>query len=320
MVLIVLESTTYPGTTEDVVKPILEQTGLISGKDFFLAYSPEREDPGNRSYSTSTIPKVVGGDGDDALAAAVELYSAFVTKVVPVSSTQTAEAVKITENVFRAVNIALVNELKMIYSAMGIDIFEVIDAARTKPFGFMPFYPGPGLGGHCIPIDPFYLTWKAREHGIETRFIHLAGEINSKMPQYVVNRVRDAINTHHGAGFARSKILIVGVAYKKNVDDLRESPALVIIEELLAQGARVEYHDPFVPVIPSTRKHPQIEGMKSITLDPQTLASFAAVLIVTDHDAVDWHLLAQHSRLVIDTRNALGRAGCQDNEAKIIQA
>ena len=318
--LIILESTSYPGTTREVVKPILERSGLRSGKDFLLAFSPEREDPGNTAFSTSTIPKVVGADGSEALAAATAFYSALVTKVVPVSSMDTAEAVKIMENVFRAVNIALVNELKIIYSKMGIDIFEVIDAAKTKPFGFMPFYPGPGLGGHCIPIDPFYLTWKAREHGINTRFIELAGEINSDMPRYVVEQLGKALDRHYGIGFSQARILVVGAAYKKNVDDMRESPALVIIEALQARGAKVDYYDPHVVVIPRTRKHATLTGKRSIHFDADLIRSYEAVLIVTDHDTVDWKCLLDTARLVVDTRNVMNRVIGGEQRSKILLA
>jgi UDP-N-acetyl-D-glucosamine dehydrogenase len=302
--LVVLESTTFPGTTTEIVRPILEAGGLKSGQDFFLAFSPEREDPGNVRFATSTIPKIVGGDGSVALALATAFYQAFVDRVVPVSSTATAEAVKITENVFRAVNIALVNELKIIYSQMDINVFEVIDAAKTKPFGFMPFYPGPGLGGHCIPIDPFYLTWKAREHGINTRFIELAGEINSNMPRYVVDRLANVIDRIRGIGLSQAKVLIIGVAYKRDVDDMRESPALVIIELLRARGASVDYYDPHVPVIPKSREHASLAGMRSVSIDPASVASYDAVLIVTDHTEIDWQSLANAARLVMDTRNA----------------
>lgn len=306
--LVVLESTTYPGTTAEVLKPLFEATGLKSGKDFFLAFSPEREDPGNRDFGTSTIPKVVGGDDPEALALANTLYSQLVDTTVPVSSTATAEAVKLTENIFRAVNIALVNELKVVYAAMGIDIWEVIDAAKTKPFGFMPFYPGPGLGGHCIPIDPFYLTWKAREYDITTRFIELAGQVNTQMPYYVLDRLAEAVD-RSGTPFSGSAILILGVAYKKNVDDMRESPALKLIELIEARGARVDYHDPHVPELPTTRKHASLTGRRSIGLTPQILKIYDAVLIATDHDSVDYRLVGEHAKLVVDTRNACAKAG-----------
>jgi UDP-N-acetyl-D-glucosamine dehydrogenase len=307
--LIVLESTTYPGTTTEVMRPILERGGLVSGRDFFLAYSPEREDPGNGEYQTAGIPKVVGGDGPEALRLAAALYAQFVVRVVPVSSTETAEAVKLTENIFRAVNIALVNELKVVYDAMGVDVWEVIEAARTKPFGFMPFYPGPGLGGHCIPVDPFYLTWKAREFDIATRFIELAGEINRAMPRFVVDRLALALDARARRGLNEADILLVGLAYKKNVDDLRESPSLRLIELIEARGARVAYHDPFIPVIKPTRDHPSLTGRRSVSLDLQNIAAFDAVIIATDHDGIDYAALARAARLVIDTRNACARAG-----------
>jgi UDP-N-acetyl-D-glucosamine dehydrogenase len=307
--LIVLESTTWPGTTREVIKPILERGGLVSGRDFHLAFSPEREDPGNDTYGTATIPKVVGGEGSAALELANALYGALVVRTVPVSSTATAEAVKLTENIFRSVNIALVNELKVIYDAMGIDVWEVIDAAKTKPFGFMPFYPGPGLGGHCIPIDPFYLTWKAREFGIATRFIELAGQINTSMPIYVVARLAEALDRQGGRGLSGAKILLLGIAYKKNVDDMRESPALALIEMLEKRGAEVAYFDPHIPVIPRTREHASLAGRRSRPLSPEMIGDYDAVLIATDHDSVDYKSLAGHARLVIDTRNACARAG-----------
>ncbi|AWM87488.1 nucleotide sugar dehydrogenase [Microvirga sp. 17 mud 1-3] len=315
--LVVLESTTYPGTTDEVIRPIFEATGLKSGQDFFLAFSPEREDPGNPDFGTSTIPKVVGGDGPEALALAEALYGQLIVKTVPVSSAATAEAVKLTENIFRAVNIALVNELKVVYAAMGIDVWEVIDAAKTKPFGFMPFYPGPGLGGHCIPIDPFYLTWKAREYDIATRFIELAGQINTRMPYYVVNKLAEAVD-RNGKAFAGSKILMLGIAYKKNVDDMRESPSLKLIELMEARGAHVDYHDPFIPVIPPTREHAALAGRRSVALDAQTLAGYDAVLIATDHDAVDYRLVVEAAKVVVDTRNACARAGIA--EGRVIKA
>ncbi|MGP1254509.1 MAG: nucleotide sugar dehydrogenase [Kiloniellales bacterium] len=307
--LVVLESTTYPGTTDEVVKPILEESGLKAGQDFFLAYSPEREDPGNIHYRTSTIPKVIGADEANSQRVAEALYDAVVTETVPVSSSRTAEAVKITENVFRSVNIALVNELKVIYSAMGVDVWEVIEAAKTKPFGFMPFYPGPGLGGHCIPIDPFYLTWKAREYEIATRFIELAGEVNTAMPHYVVERLARALDEKRGVALSRAKLLVVGLAYKKNVDDTRESPALRLIEMLEERGAKVDYFDPYVPVIPNTREYGHLAGRPTAAWTGETLAGFDAALISTDHDQVDYALLAEHCPLVIDTRNVLERNG-----------
>jgi UDP-N-acetyl-D-glucosamine dehydrogenase len=305
--LIVLESTTYPGTTNDVLRPILERTGLKSGADFYLGFSPEREDPGNRDFETSSIPKIVAGDGADASALMEAFYGAVVKTVVPVSSNATAEAVKLTENIFRAVNIALVNELKIVYEAMGIDIWEVIDAAKTKPFGYMPFYPGPGLGGHCIPIDPFYLTWKSREYELPTRFIELAGEINSAMPRHVVDRLAEALDMRAGKALSRSRVLVIGLAYKKNVPDIRESPSLKLIELIEARGGTTAFHDPHVDVIPPTREYADLKGRTSITLDAATVASFDAVLIATDHDAVDYAALAAWAHLIVDTRNAFGR-------------
>ena len=302
--LVVLESTTWPGTTAEVLKPILEAGGLQSARDFFLAYSPEREDPGNPDYGTTAIPKVVGGDGEVALRLAATLYGQVVGNIVPVSSAATAEAVKLTENIFRAVNIALVNELKLVYDRMGIDVWEVIDAAKTKPFGYMPFYPGPGLGGHCIPIDPFYLTWKAREYGLSTRFIELAGEINTDMPRHVVRCLADALDARAGKGLNGARILLVGLAYKKNVDDTRESPALTIIELLEEKGATVDYYDPHVAEIPMTREHTPLAGRRSVAWNPQVLESCDAAFICTDHDEVDYAELVAHSRLVVDTRNA----------------
>ncbi len=307
--LIVLESTTYPGTTEEVVKPILEAAGLRSGKDFFLGFSPEREDPGNAKFRTTTIPKVVAGDGEQASILVESFYSAIVEKVVKVSSPATAEAVKITENVFRAVNIALVNELKIIYDAMGIDVWEVIDAAASKPFGYMPFYPGPGLGGHCIPIDPFYLTWKSREYGLSTRFIELAGEINVAMPRYVVSNLEHALDAHRGKSLGSARLLVIGLAYKKNVSDTRESPSMVLLEMLHKRGSMADYFDPHVPAIPPTRNHPALAGQESVELTGPVLASYDAVLIATDHDAVDYELIHRHANLILDTRNAMGSRG-----------
>jgi UDP-N-acetyl-D-glucosamine dehydrogenase len=307
--LVVLESTTWPGTTDEVMRPRLEKTGLKSGKDFYLAFSPEREDPGRESHNTRTIPKVVGGDGNDALRYAKAVYGAVVDKVVPVTSSKTAEAVKLTENIFRAVNIALVNELKVIYDKMGIDVWEVIDAAATKPFGFMAFYPGPGLGGHCIPIDPFYLTWKAREFDVTTRFIELAGQINTAMPHWVVDRVAEALDKNQGKGLSRAKVLIMGISYKKNIDDMRESPSLRLMELLEARGAKVEYHDPFVPVIPPTREHASLTGRKGVALTPSSIKRFDVALIATDHDSVDYSALVKASKLVVDTRNVCERKG-----------
>jgi UDP-N-acetyl-D-glucosamine dehydrogenase len=306
--IVVLESSTYPGTTTEVLKPILERGGLKSGRDFHLAYSPEREDPGNETYGTASIPKVIGGDGAKALQLARRLYDGVVVKTVPVSSPETAEAIKLTENIFRAVNIAMVNELKVIFDAMGIDVWEVIEAAKTKPFGFMPFYPGPGLGGHCIPIDPFYLTWKAREFGINTRFIELAGEINTLMPRYVVARLADALSRHAGRALKKAKILMIGLAYKKNVDDMRESPSLTLIGMLEEAGAVVEYHDPFIARIKPSREHGHLTDRRSVPLTPRRVAAADAVLIVTDHDGVDYRLIGRHARLVVDTRNAMAKS------------
>ena len=302
--LVILESTTYPGTTTGVIGPILERSGLKSGTDFYLGYSPEREDPGNDTYSTTVIPKVVGGNSPEALELVTLLYDHFVPRTIPVSSVETAEAVKLTENIFRAVNIALVNELKVVFEPMGIDVWEVIDAAKTKPFGFMPFYPGPGLGGHCIPIDPFYLTWKAREYGISTRFIELAGEINTSMPDYVIEKLARGLDDRFGRGLNGAKILVVGLAYKKNVDDIRESPALTIIERLMRRGADVSIYDPFVPVIPGSREHPGLAGKESIAWSTETLSGFDGAMIVTDHDEVDYQALVDALPLVVDTRNA----------------
>jgi UDP-N-acetyl-D-glucosamine dehydrogenase len=307
--LVVLESTTYPGTTGQVMKPILEAGGSRSGRDFFMAYSPEREDPGNSSHSTAAIPKVIGGDGSEALQLAEALYGTFVPKTVLVSSLEAAEAVKLTENIFRAVNIALVNELKVLYDAMGIDVWEVIEAAKTKPFGYMPFYPGPGLGGHCIPIDPFYLTWKAREYELSTQFIELAGQVNTQMPRYVVARLAAELDRRTGRGLNGAKVLIIGVAYKKNVDDTRESPSFKLIELLEQRGASCDVHDPYVPVIPSTREHPELAGRRSVPVDTPSLAKYDVVLIATDHDIVDYKALVSAAKLVVDTRNACARAG-----------
>jgi len=307
--LVVLESTTYPGTTDDVVKVILEKTGLKSGSDFFIGFSPEREDPGNQHFDTATIPKVVAGDGPDALELMTDFYGAAVKTVVPVSSNATAEAVKLTENIFRSVNIALVNELKTVYAAMGIDVWEVIDAAKTKPFGYMPFYPGPGLGGHCIPIDPFYLTWKSREYELPTRFIELAGEINSAMPRYVVGKLAEALDIRAGKALSRSKVLVLGLAYKKNVADIRESPSLRLIEIIEERGGKADYSDPFVSEIPPTREYQALKGRKSVEISAAALANYDAVLIATDHDAVDYAALSKHAQLIVDTRNVFARLG-----------
>jgi UDP-N-acetyl-D-glucosamine dehydrogenase len=303
--LIVLESTTYPGTTDEDLLHVLETgSGLKAGVDFHLAFSPEREDPANPASKVAHIPKVVGGLTPKCLEKAKALYSHAIKTLVPVSSCRVAEATKLLENTFRSVNIALVNELKVVYSAMGIDIWEVIDAAKTKPFGFMPFYPGPGLGGHCIPIDPFYLTWKAREYGQSTRFIELAGEVNTAMPQYVVNRVMEVLNVRRKP-LNGSSVLIVGLAYKPNVDDDRESPSYVLMELLTKAGAKVSYYDPHVPVIRMTREHSHWAGTKSVSWDEPTIKQFDAVLIATNHGAVDYKQLAAWAPTIIDTRNAM---------------
>jgi len=307
--LVVLESTSYPGTTREVVAPILAQSGLRVDEEVFLAYSPEREDPGNTAFTTTTTPKIVGADTETSRGMAEALYAAVVRRVVPVRDTPTAEAVKISENVFRSVNIALVNELKTIYAAMGIDIWEVQAAAATKPFGFMRFDPGPGLGGHCIPIDPFYLSWRARRENQPTRFIELAGEINSEMPNRVVQRCMTALNDVSGRALKGARVLIVGVAYKKNVNDTRESPAFPIIDALRERGADVGFHDPHVPAVPALRKHPHLGGTMCTPLTPDTAAAADLVLICTDHDAVDYELLGRHAALIVDTRNAMRRAG-----------
>lgn len=300
--IVSLESTTYPGTTEEEMRPRIEKTGLVPGRDIFLVYSPEREDPGNPDFRTRTIPKVCGGSTPDCLEAGMALYRQVIDQVVPVSSTRTAEAVKLMENIFRSVNIALVNELKVAFMKMGIDVFEVIRAASTKPFGYMPFYPGPGLGGHCIPIDPFYLTWKAREYDFPTRFIELAGEIGTHMPFYVIEKTIEALNSREKS-LKRSRILVLGVAYKKDVDDMRESPALKIIKLLLEKGAAVDYHDPYFPVLPRTRHYSF--DMKSIPITDEHIARYDCVLIVTDHSSVDYDRVAVSAQLVVDTRNAV---------------
>ncbi len=305
--LVILESTTYPGTTQEVVLPILEGTGLTVGSDFGLAYSPEREDPANKDYSLENVPKVVGGTTLTCRELAQSLYEQIIVKTVPVSSTQAAEATKILENIYRAVNIALVNELKILFQKMDIDIWEVIDAAKTKPFGFHAFYPGPGWGGHCIPIDPFYLTWKAREYDVSLRFIELAGEVNTLMPNYVVDKIASALNSHNKP-LNNSRLLILGVAYKKNIDDQRESPSLKIIQLLKQQGAHIEYHDPFAPTCSNHRHYPEI-NLTSIALTKENLDRFDAVIIATDHDQVDYKLVSEYSDLIIDTRNILAAKG-----------
>jgi UDP-N-acetyl-D-glucosamine dehydrogenase len=316
--LIVLESTTYPGTTIDVVKPILESSGLVCGQDFYLGYSPEREDPGNKTFNTGSIPKVVSGDGKQALLLVEQFYGALVTSTVPVSNIRTAEVVKLTENIFRSVNIGLVNELKLIYAAMDIDIWEVIDAAKTKPFGFMPFYPGPGLGGHCIPVDPFYLTWKSREYSQPTRFIELAGEINSAMPKHVVEQLAHELDLKLSLPLSRASVLVLGVAYKKNVNDVRESPAFKIIELLNDRVADLAFHDPYVTDLHLTRNHPELAGMKSIEINADSVSAYDAVVVVTDHDGVNYELINRHARLILDTRNAFASRGIQSD--KIVKA
>jgi UDP-N-acetyl-D-glucosamine dehydrogenase len=314
--LIVLESTTYPGTTRDLVLPFLAQCGLTCGQDFFVAYSPEREDPGNPRYSTANIPKVVGGLDAASAELAAELYGQVVERVVRVSSPEVAEACKILENTYRAVNIALVNELKVLYDRMDIDVWEVIEAARTKPFGFQAFYPGPGLGGHCIPIDPFYLTWVARKHGLSTRFIELAGEINAAMPEYVVQKVADALN-ERGKPVKGSRITLLGMAYKKDVDDSRESPGFELMELLWAKGAHLEYSDPHIPRLPPKRNYPHFHKSSQI-LTPEYLRTQDCVVIVTDHSAFNWGTIVEHAPLVVDTRNAT--RGLSAAQGKVVRA
>lgn len=297
--IVSLESTSYPGTTEEELLPRISETGLVVGKDVFLVYSPEREDPGNASFTTSTIPKVVGGHTPACLDAGKALYEQAIDRVVPVSSTRAAEMTKLLENIHRAVNIGLVNEMKIVADRMGIDIFEVIEAAATKPFGFTPYYPGPGLGGHCIPIDPFYLTWKAREYGLHTRFIELAGEINRAMPEYVFGKLAKALNERRKA-LNGARILVLGIAYKKNVDDMRESPSVEIMELIRAAGAEVSYSDPHVPVFPKMRMHSF--DLKSVALTPETLSGFDAVVLATDHAKFDFDMIRRHAPLIVDSR------------------
>ncbi len=313
--LIILESTTYPGTTEEMLLPRLQQSGLKVGKDFYLAFSPEREDPGNKKYSTGNIPKVVGGVTPACLEHARALYEKAITQVVPVSSTRAAELTKLLENIYRSVNIALVNELKVLAQKMGIDIWEVIEAASTKPFGFTPFYPGPGLGGHCIPIDPFYLSWKAREFDFATRFIELAGEINISMPYYVIDRITGALNERKKC-LNGSKILILGMAYKKDIDDDRESPSYVVMELLQQRGAEVIYNDPHIPRLKPVRKFDF--SMESVPLTEEVLAEMDAVVILTDHSAYDYEWIVRHAPLVVDTRNAT--KGVKEGTDKIVKA
>ena len=303
--LVALESTTYPATTDEDLREVIEKgSGLTAGVDFHLAFSPEREDPGNPNSVVATIPKIIGGLTPACLKKAIEIYSLAIKELVPVSSCSVAEAAKLLENIFRSVNIALVNELKQVYAAMGIDVWEVIEAAKTKPFGFMAFYPGPGLGGHCIPIDPFYLTWKAREYGKNTRFIELAGEINTQMPELVVQRVSEALN-EKGKAVKGSRVLILGLAYKPNVDDERESPSYVLMSLLSKRGAEVEYHDPYVPVIKPTREHSQWAGKKSVDWNRNNIANFDLVLIATNHASVNYQELADWAQSIVDTRNAM---------------
>lgn len=319
-VLVVLESTTYPGTTDEDLRAVLEKgSGLKAGTDFYLAFSPEREDPGNPSSKVAEIPKVVGGFTAACAEKARALYGKAIKTVVPVSSCRAAEATKLLENIFRSVNIALVNELKVVYEAMGIDVWEVIRAAKTKPFGYMAFYPGPGLGGHCIPIDPFYLTWKAREYGQNTRFIELAGEINTAMPKFVVNRVAEALNAKKKA-LNGSKVLLLGLAYKSNVDDMRESPTFILLDLLKDRGAEVAYYDPHIPVIQPTREHANWTGTKSIGWSKDEIAKFDAVVIATAHDAVNYKELAGWANLIVDTRNAMEGAGIHADNKSVWKA
>jgi UDP-N-acetyl-D-glucosamine dehydrogenase len=313
--LIVLESSTYPGTTEEVLKPILERSGLKGDKDFWVAFSPEREDPNNPDFNTRTIPKVIGANSNISRQLVKALYDQIIIKTVPVSSSQAAEATKLLENIFRSVNIALVNEMKMILDKMNLDVWEVIEAAKTKPFGFMPFYPGPGLGGHCIPIDPFYLTWKAREFEMNTRFIELAGEINTNMPYWVVNKLIDALNTA-GKSLKGSKILVLGAAYKKDIDDPRESPSFKLMELILDKGGQVDYNDPYIPELPHMRMY-DIKR-KSIDLTAQNLAKYDCVLISTNHSSYDMEFIVKHAQLIVDTRNATGMVKSGRN--KIVKA
>ena len=312
--LVVLESTTYPGTTDEELRKVLERgSDLKAGVDFHLAFSPEREDPGNPQSVVATIPKVIGGYTPACLDKTKELYGKALKTLVPVSSCRAAEATKLLENIFRSVNIALVNELKLIYDAMDIDVWEVINAAKTKPFGYMPFYPGPGLGGHCIPIDPFYLTWKAREYGHHTKFIELAGEINTSMPDHVINRVAEALNAQKKP-INGSKVLVLGLAYKPNVDDDRESPSYILLEKLKQRGAEVSYYDPFVPVIKPTREHSHWAGFESVSWDESTIKSFDLVLISTNHEAISYEELSLWSQSIVDTRNAMANVNTKEGQ------
>ncbi|MBY0551203.1 MAG: nucleotide sugar dehydrogenase [Candidatus Obscuribacterales bacterium] len=313
--LVVLESSTYPGTTREILLPVLSAGGLRCGEDFFLAYSPEREDPGRKNFTTQTIPKLVGGIDDASCKLACSLYSKAIRTIVPVSSAEVAEAAKMLENIYRSVNIALVNEMKIVLSKMGIDIWEVIEAAASKPFGFEAFYPGPGLGGHCLPIDPYYMAWRARKLGVETKFIELSGEVNRAMPAYVVSNTTLALNKFAKA-VNGSKILILGVAYKPNVEDVRESPGFTLIEMFRELGAQVDYNDPYVPQTRKTRRHNLL--MKSIPLSAQMLASYDCVVVATDHSSYDWQLISNNAKLIIDTRNALKHA--KNRRAHIIKS
>lgn len=304
--LVILESSTYPGTTDEVLTKELEKSGLNANEDFYIAYSPEREDPGNKNFNTSTIPKIVGADTPESRKLTENLYKKVISGgVIAVSSSRTAEATKLTENIFRSVNIALINELKTIYDVMGIDIWEVVNAAATKPFGYMPFYPGPGLGGHCIPIDPFYLTHKAREFNVPTKFIELAGEINTSMPQFVLDKIVVGLSDNLAKAINGSKVLIIGMSYKNDIDDLRESPALTMLELLTKNKAIVSYHDSFIPEIPPTREYSQFRGIKSCMLNKDTIEANDAVVIITKHSDIDYALIGKHANLIIDTRNAM---------------
>ncbi len=305
--LVVLESSTYPGTTDEILSPILELSGLNVNKDFYLAYSPEREDPGNKDFQTSNITKLVGANTSQARQLVKILYEKVISNVFVMSSTKAAEASKLTENIYRSVNIAMVNELKVIFDAMNLDIWEIIEGAATKPFGYTPFYPGPGLGGHCIPIDPFYLTYKAKEFGISTKFIELAGELHSRMPFYVIEKISEALNTYSKKPFQKSKILILGIAYKKDIDDMRESPSLSIIEELEKKGAKVDFHDTYIPSIPSTRDHKYLAGRKSKSLSIKNIKLYDIIVICTDHSTIDYQALKKNAKVIVDTRNAIKR-------------
>jgi len=316
--LVVLESTTYPGTTEEVMKPVLEESGLVAGVDFALAYSPEREDPGNPNFDTATIPKVVGADSEDGRAMAKAAYDKIVQTVM-VSNARTAEATKLVENIYRWINIAAVNEMKIIFEKMDIDIWEVIDAAKTKPFGFQAFYPGPGVGGHCIRIDPYYLSYKAREHGLSTHFIELAGDINTNMPRRIVSRLLEELSLREHKPLAGANILLCGLAYKKDIDDMRESPSLELIHHLKEHGANVSYYDPFIPEIPETREHPEFTGMASVTWSKSALKNFDAAIIATDHTDVDYEALCENVPLVVDTRNAT-KVCAEKYKDKIVKA